>query len=94
MVWCALQFQERIEQHLALDSIRRLLITSALAAGVFLGFTSDRDGRWKENLTTEFLTPDNPALAGWLPEPGGVIHSPVGAGEADKDADTGWRQTH
>jgi hypothetical protein len=41
----------------------------------FFGFTSDRDGRWTENLTTEFLTADNPALAGWLPDPGGIIYN-------------------
>jgi hypothetical protein len=74
MVWCALELQERFEQLLSFDSARRLFVTLALAGGVFLGFTSDRDGRWTGNLTTEFLTPDNPTLAGWLPEPGGIIY--------------------
>ncbi len=75
MVWCALELQERFEQQLSFDSARRLFVTLALAGGVFLGFTSDRDGRWTENLTTEFLTPDDPTLAGWLPEPGGIIYN-------------------
>jgi hypothetical protein len=55
--------------------LKRLFITLALAVGLFLGFTSDRDGRWTQNLTTEFLTQDNPALAGWLPGQGGIIYN-------------------
>ncbi len=75
LVWCALELQDHFELRLPLDSTRRLLVTLALAGGVYLGFTSDRDGRWTEHLTTEYLTPDNPALAGWLPEPGGIIYN-------------------
>jgi hypothetical protein len=52
-----------------------LFVTLGIAAGVFLGFTSDRESRWTANLTTEFLMPDNPDLAGWLPEPGGIIYN-------------------
>jgi hypothetical protein len=46
----------------------------AIAAGIYLGFTSDRDGRWTQNLTTDFLSENNPALTGWLPDPGGIIY--------------------
>jgi hypothetical protein len=52
-----------------------LLITLALAIGAFWGFTSDRESRWTGNLTSEYLTPANPNLAGWLPEPGGIIYN-------------------
>ena len=55
IVWVALELQEHLEQHLSFDSAKRLLITLAIAGGVFLGFTSDRDSRWTENLTTEYL---------------------------------------
>jgi hypothetical protein len=75
IVWVAMELQEHFERELLFDSAKRLFITIAIAAGVYLGFTSDRDGRWTQNLTTEFLTPDNPALAGWLPEPGGIIYN-------------------
>ena len=75
MLWVAFELQDQLENRLIFDSAKRLLITLALAAGAFWGFTSDRDGRWTENLTAEFLTPDNPALAGWLPEPGGIIYN-------------------
>lgn len=75
IIWVAIELQAHFEKQLTMDSLKRLLITLAIAAGVYLGFTSDRDGRWTENLTTEFLTPDNPALAGWLPGDGGIIYN-------------------
>lgn len=75
MLWVAFELQDQLEGRLAFDSAKRLFITVALAAGAFFGFTSDRDGRWTENLTAGFLTPDNPALAGWLPDPGGIIYN-------------------
>ncbi|HXA45523.1 MAG TPA: hypothetical protein VNZ25_08460 [Candidatus Angelobacter sp.] len=75
ILWIAFELQAHFENGLGFDSAKRLFITLGLAAGVYLGFTSDRDGRWTENLTTEFLTPDNPALAGWLPDPGGIIYN-------------------
>jgi hypothetical protein len=74
IIWVAMELQEHFEKQVIVDSIQRLFLALAIAAGAYLGFTSDRDGRWTENLTTEFLTQDNPALAGWLPEPGGIIY--------------------
>jgi hypothetical protein len=75
MIWVALELQEHFEKNLAFDSAKRLLITLGIAAGVFLGFTSDRDSRWTENLTTEFYSIENPDAVGWLPEPGGIIYN-------------------
>ena len=75
MLWVAFELQDQLEGRLAFDSAKRLFITVALAAGAFFGFTSDRDGRWTENLTAGFLSSDNPALAGWLPDPGGIIYN-------------------
>lgn len=74
IIWTATELQEHLDGQLAFDSINRLFITLAIAGAVYLGFTSDRDSRWTDNLTTEFLSPDDPALAGWLPEPGGIIY--------------------
>jgi hypothetical protein len=75
MVWVALELQEHFEKHLSFDSVRRLLVTLVIAAGAFLGFTSDRDSRWTANLTTEYLTPDTPGIAGWLPGDGGIVYN-------------------
>jgi len=75
LVWVALELQAHFEQHLSSGSAKRLFITLAVAFGAFIGFTSDRDGRWTAMLTTEYVTPENPDLAGWLPEPGGIIYN-------------------
>ena len=75
IVWVALELQEHLDNHLSFDSARRLLVTLGIAAGAFLGFTSDRDSRWTENLTTEYLTPATPGIAGWLPGDGGIIYN-------------------
>jgi hypothetical protein len=75
IVWVAMELQEHSEQELPLDSLKRLFITLAIAAGVYLGFTSDRDGRWTQNLTTAFLRADDPHLTGWMPGDGGIIYN-------------------
>jgi hypothetical protein len=75
IIWVALELQEHIEKHLSFDSIKRLFLVLAVGAGVYLGFTSDRDGRWTENLTTDYIHADDPQLAGWLPGPGGIIYN-------------------
>jgi hypothetical protein len=75
IVWVAMELQEHFEQELPFDSAKRLFITLAIAAGVYLGFTSDRDGRWTQNLTTAFLRADDPHLAGWMPGDGGIIYN-------------------
>ena len=75
LVWLALVFQQQFERYLAFDSPRRLLITLGLAAGAFLATTSDLNSRWTYNLTNQYLTEQDPALAGWLPDLGGIIYS-------------------
>jgi hypothetical protein len=75
LLWLALQFQKQFEHCVAFNSGKRLLVTLGLAAGVFLGTTSDRGGRWTWNFSEQHLTQDNPGLTGWLPESGGIIYS-------------------
>lgn len=75
IIWAATELQEHLELQLPFDSLKRFFITLGIAGAVYLGFTSDRDSRWTENLTTEFLSESNPALAGWLPDPGGIIYN-------------------
>jgi hypothetical protein len=76
IIWVAMELQEHFEQQLIFDSLKRLFIVLAIAAGAYLGFTSDREGRWTQNLTTEFLvTKNNPSLAAWMPDPGGIIYN-------------------
>jgi len=75
IVWVALELQEHFENHLSFDSLRRLLVTIGIAAGVFLGFTGDRESRWTANLTTEYVTPETPGIEGWLPGAGGIFYN-------------------
>jgi hypothetical protein len=70
------EFEKQFKRALGSDSWKRLLLVGGLAATVYIGTTSDVGGRWTANLTDRFLTPDDPDLAGWLPEKGGVIYSP------------------
>lgn len=76
LVWLAGELQAHFERGLKPDTPARLAWTGGLAATLFLLFVSDVKGRWTNNLTTEYLTPDSPGAAGWLPEDGGIIYSP------------------
>ena len=75
IIWVAMELQEHFEREFVFDSVKRLFIVLVIAAGAYLGFTSDRDGRWTQNVTTEFISQNDPSLAGWLPEPGGIIYN-------------------
>lgn len=75
IIWVALELQDHLERECAFDAPQRLFLSLAIAAGAYLGFTSDRDGRWTQNLTTQFVRATDPALAGWLPGPGGIIYN-------------------
>jgi len=65
-----------LDEQLPFESLKRVFITGGLAASLFLATTTDRDNRWTWNLTAEYLTADNPELAGWLPDKGGILYSP------------------
>lgn len=75
LLWLALELQKQFEQYLSFDSWRRLLISLCLAGGVFLLITGDAGSRWTWNLTNQYLTADNPELAGWLPEKDGIVYA-------------------
>jgi hypothetical protein len=75
VIWLARELEKQLQNLAPFDSWNRLGVTAALALGAFLGMSSDRDGRWTANLTKQYLAQDDPALAGWLPESGGIIYS-------------------
>ncbi|MGH7941698.1 MAG: hypothetical protein ACREFR_11575 [Limisphaerales bacterium] len=75
IAWVALELQEHFARESALDSFVRLVATLAIAAGAYWGFTSDRQSRWTQNLSTDFVSPATPGIAGWLPGPGGIIYN-------------------
>ena len=75
VIWLALELEKQLQTFMPFDSWNRLSVTLALALAVFLGISSDRDGRWNGNLAKQYLAQDDPSLAGWLPESGGIIYS-------------------
>jgi len=60
---------------MAADGVRRLILVLGLAAAVFLCLTSDSDSRWSGTLVKTHLSATNPALAGWMPDHGGIFYT-------------------
>lgn len=75
ILWLAFELQKQVENLLPFASWRRLLLASGLGAGLFLSSTSDINNRFTWNLTNDYLDADNPAMAGWLPDKGGILYS-------------------
>jgi hypothetical protein len=75
LIWLALELQKQFENYMPLASWNRLVVTAALAIGVFLGVGSDRDDRWTGNLNRQFLSPETPGMVGWLPDSDGIVYS-------------------
>ena len=75
MVWLAFELQSQLQNRIAFDSPRRLLVTLGLAMGLFLSTTSDLSNRWTSNLTNEFLVQGTPELTGWFPDDHGIFYS-------------------
>jgi hypothetical protein len=64
-----------LQSRMAVDSVKRIALTAGLALAVYLVFTSDIDSRWTSSLSRQFLVETDPDLAGWLPEPGGILYA-------------------
>jgi len=74
MVLVACDLQLLLATRLAFDSFRRLALSCGLALVAFLSITSDVGDRWTYNLTTQYLTADNPDLKGWMPDHDGILY--------------------
>lgn len=75
MVWIALELQGFFKDLVREYSWRRILITSFGCLALFLALTNDLGGRWTYNLTTEYLSQDDPRQEKWLPDAGGIVYS-------------------
>jgi hypothetical protein len=75
MVLVTTDLQLFLESRFAADSFKRLALVAALTIVTFLATTNDSGSRWTYNLTQQYLTSDNPDLAGWMPEKGGILYS-------------------
>jgi hypothetical protein len=75
LVLLTAELQALLQARMAVDSLKRLALTGIVAVMTYLAITSDYGGRWTQNLTTAYLTQDNPDLQGWLPDKGGIFYT-------------------
>lgn len=64
-----------LQSKLAANSSRRLALAGGLALASYVTTTSDIGSRWTHCLTSKYLSQDDPELAGWLPDKGGVFYA-------------------
>ena len=74
MVLMTVDLQSVLQMRIAADSFQRVALTGALALALYLTTTNDVTSRWTFNLSTQYLTQDDPELAGWLPDQGGIFY--------------------
>jgi len=94
LVLAASDLEVIFERQLGVRSLKRAALTGGLGLAAYLATTSDLNSRWTSNLTTEYLTADNPALRGWLPEQGGIFYTAdvfLFYGTFFKNPTAGWR---
>ena len=63
------------ESRFAADSFQRLALVCGLALTMFVATTNDFNSRWTNHLAWRYLTPDQPEIAGWLPDKGGIFYT-------------------
>jgi hypothetical protein len=75
LLWMSFEFQAQFEKYVGRDSGKRLVLIAGVGLAFFLAVTNDQNSRWTMSLNEKYLTQDNPELAGWLPDNGGIIYS-------------------
>jgi len=73
--WMALEFQDFFKKTMDRYSWRRIVVLSFSSLALFLLVTSDLGGRWTNNLTNCYISSEDPDIAGWLPEAGGIVYT-------------------
>jgi len=76
LLWLIQELDDVLEAKWAAPSWKALGLTGLAAAAVYFSETSDVNSRWSSNLTAQYVTPETPGIAGWLPDKGGIIYSP------------------
>jgi hypothetical protein len=75
MVLIALDLDLLLEARMPADSIRRLALAGGLVATLFITTTNDANSRWSAGAGEQYLTENDPNLAGWLPGPEGIFYT-------------------
>lgn len=75
MVLAACDVDLLLQSKIHENSLKRIALGGSLVVVICLVFTSDLDSRWTRSLTWQFLKQDDPELAGWLPDKGGIFYA-------------------
>ncbi len=74
MVLIALDLDMLLSLRIQAGAVKRIGIAAGLAVVVFVTTTSDADSRWSSSAAMQYLTAEDPRLAGWLPDAGGIFY--------------------
>ena len=74
IIWIACEIEELMMQK-AKESNISLILAGFICLFAYVSTTRDIQERWSRNLTTEYVSADNPNLIGWLPDNGGIIYN-------------------
>jgi hypothetical protein len=74
-IWMAYEFQSALEKKIPVNSIKRLVITVCACAVLYLSVTNDAGSRWSLTKPLDFISAEDKAQAGMIPDPGGIIYS-------------------
>ena len=75
ILWLAMELEDVLKTRWPQQRLSTLALAGVAAAAVFIATTRDIAGRWTNDLTAEYVTPETPGIAGWLPDKGGIIYS-------------------
>jgi hypothetical protein len=75
LVFVAVELDAYLRTALPAASPRRLGVAACLGVALYCVATSDLESRWTRSLTRQYLVQEDPELAGWLPDRGGVFYA-------------------
>ena len=75
LLWMAREINDLTATAAAGHPRARLALSCAALTSLFWICTSDVQGRWTSQATTEYLEASDPRLAGWLPDDGGIFYN-------------------
>ncbi|MEP6619783.1 MAG: hypothetical protein ABJE47_10720 [bacterium] len=75
MVAIAADIERFMKSRVSIYALTRVGLAFGLAGTLYLMTTNDADNRWTSSRETRYLSQDDPQLAGWLPQSGGVLYT-------------------
>lgn len=75
IIWIACEVEELLLQRKDKEASISIILTGFICLFTYVSLTRDIQERWSRNLTTEYVSADNPHLIGWLPDKGGIVYN-------------------